>query len=281
MISVHHHEDAASFLRHVAPFLEADEERYGLLLGLARRFAGEQAQGEEFVFATVQEADDIVGVTMRTPGHKVLLSDLPMDAIAPLAHSIAERLDAVPGVQGELTRARAFAALWSGSRSVTMREGRAQRIYVCHKVIEPQPTHGAMRPATVDDRLLLIDWCRAFMVDVASEAPTNVEAYVDRALSVGAMILWDVDGEPVSTAMTSRKTPRGASVSLVYTPPRHRGRGYASNVTAALTARMLDSGKSFTTLYTDLANKTTNKIYPAIGYRPLTDEIEIWFDPVS
>jgi hypothetical protein len=44
-----------------------------------------------------------------------------------------------------------------------------------------------------------------------------------------------------------------------------------------LSARILDSGKAFCTLYTDLANPTSNAIYQRIGYQPLGDFREIRF----
>ena len=56
--------------------------------------------------------------------------------------------------------------------------------------------------------------------------------------------------------------------------PEFRGRGYASNCVAALTQKMLDQGRKFCFLYTDLSNPTSNKIYQQIGYRPVCD----WMD---
>ena len=82
------------------------------------------------------------------------------------------------------------------------------------------------------------------------------------------MYLW-ADGEPVAMAGTSGQTPNGARVGPVYTPPALRGRGYASACTAALSQLLLDEGRRFCFLYTDLSNPTSNKIYQAIGYRPV------------
>jgi uncharacterized protein len=57
----------------------------------------------------------------------------------------------------------------------------------------------------------------------------------------------------------------------VYTPPELRGRGYASACVAALTQQLLDSGRRFVFLFTDLANPTSNSIYQTVGYRPVSD----------
>jgi predicted GNAT family acetyltransferase len=42
-----------------------------------------------------------------------------------------------------------------------------------------------------------------------------------------------------------RETAHGIAVSLVYTPPRWRNKGYASSCVASLTKRVLDNGKDF------------------------------------
>jgi predicted GNAT family acetyltransferase len=57
----------------------------------------------------------------------------------------------------------------------------------------------------------------------------------------------------------------------VYTPPGLRGRGYASALVAAVSQLALDRGAATCALATDLANPTANRIYQALGYRPVTD----------
>jgi uncharacterized protein len=81
------------------------------------------------------------------------------------------------------------------------------------------------------------------------------------------VFLWEADGRPVSSAHTTRPTRHGISIGPVYTPPGERGKGYASNLMADLSQRMLDGGKRFCALFTDVDNPTSNKIYECIGYR--------------
>ena len=59
---------------------------------------------------------------------------------------------------------------------------------------------------------------------------------------------------------------------------RTASRGYASNLTAAVSQALLDEGRTFCFLYTNLANGTANRIYQAIGYEPVTDAVMIRFD---
>lgn len=66
-------------------------------------------------------------------------------------------------------------------------------------------------------------------------------------------------------------TPTGIRIGPVYTPPEHRGAGYASNLVAAASQRQLDAGRSFVFLFTDLANLTSNHVYEALGFEPVSD----------
>lgn len=46
---------------------------------------------------------------------------------------------------------------------------------------------------------------------------------------------------------------------------------------AALSQRMLDGGREFCCLYTDLSNPTSNDIYMSLGYEPVCDADEYLF----
>jgi hypothetical protein len=151
----------------------------------------------------------------------------------------------------------------------------SQRIYEATEVIARPPVGGAMRAAGEQDRELVLDWLRAFMLEVIPEdSPEDAAGFLERnaADPAGRLVLWD-DG--VSIAGCGGPTPRGIRVGPVYTPPELRGRGYASALTAELTGQLLAGGRDFCFLFTDLANPVSNSIYARIGYRPVTD-VELW-----
>ena len=75
----------------------------------------------------------------------------------------------------------------------------------------------------------------------------------------------------MSWAGVGGRTPNGTRIGPVYTPPSERGHGYASALVAAASQAQLDEGLAFCFLFTDLANPTSNHIYQAIGYEPVTD----------
>jgi predicted GNAT family acetyltransferase len=78
-------------------------------------------------------------------------------------------------------------------------------------------------------------------------------------------------------ALKTRPTDKGATVGGVYTPPEFRKKGYATSCVAEISRAILQGGKQFCALYTDLANPTSNSIYIKIGYQPVCDSVEHTF----
>jgi predicted GNAT family acetyltransferase len=136
-----------------------------------------------------------------------------------------------------------------------------------------------MRVATADDTALVARWLDGFFADIHEPSFRDVRAIAEERIAQRVIHLWNDAGRLVSMAAYAGRTPNGIRVNLVYTPPEHRGRGYASNLVAALTQKLLAEGRRFCFLYTDLANPTSNKIYYALGYRPVCDNLRIDFTP--
>ena len=146
-------------------------------------------------------------------------------------------------------------------------------------VIPPRPAPGTMRTAEPSDHGLLVEWLMAFWGEVHGDHnAVNAPRVADRWLRSPerTMYLWEHSGT-VSMCGVSGRTPNGIRIGPVYTPPEHRGRGYASSCVAAASQLQLDRGRRFCFLFTDLANPTSNHIYQAIGYRPVCDVDEYHF----
>ena len=157
-----------------------------------------------------------------------------------------------------------------------------QGIYALDLVVPPAVPRGRPRPATPEDRPLLVRWWGEFGAEALGSLEQDEEQNgrtVDHKLATpgNGIALWEFDGEPVCAVGYGSPTPTGVRIGPVYTPPQHRGRGYASALTADVSAEQLAAGRSFCFLYTDLANPTSNKIYAAIGYRRVCDSIQYAF----
>jgi predicted GNAT family acetyltransferase len=179
----------------------------------------------------------------------------------------------LPGVVAPAPFSGVFAEEWHRLSGQPYELGMAERLYQLEKVNVVTGVPGCMRRATEEDRDLLHLWLAEFHAEALGETDTaRAGLLVDRFLhSEGQGIyLWE-DGRPVSMSGYSRPTPNGIVVLAVYTPREHRGRGYASANVAALSQLLLDQGRKYCFLYTDLANPTSNHIYQAIGYKPVSD----------
>jgi predicted GNAT family acetyltransferase len=146
----------------------------------------------------------------------------------------------------------------------------------------PKGVTGAMRAATVADREQLIAWWILFVDEALSDRPeerAGAERAVDARLhsKTSGIALFVVDDKPVSLAGFAGPTPHGIRIGPVYTPKALRGHGYASALTASLSKQLLDEGRKFCFLFTDLSNPTSNKIYTNIGYREVADVDQISF----
>ena len=284
--------NATPFLEKMRTQLESHEVRNGLMLGLALRveknpiYYGEASP----YFATAENADDVVVAALITPPHGVVLSSpreychpetVAYAEITPALQAIAENLHtekwAVPTVHGPSVVATRFAELWCELTDSTYDVDSEQRAFELRKVINPRYSTGHLRQATAADYDLAIAWFRAFGQEALPAEEGSDDKHEERLhksvkqkLADEQLFFWE-DPEPVCTVGLSRPTTRGISIGPVYTPPEQRGHGYATSAVAQLSQQMIDAGKEFCTLFTDLANPTSNSIYQKIGYRAVGD----------
>ncbi|MDP9363216.1 MAG: GNAT family N-acetyltransferase [Chloroflexota bacterium] len=280
-LTVLRHGDAAAFLRRSRTFLVAREAEHNLLLGLAGQLVEDPARYVAAPYlATVERGGEVVAAALMTPPDN-LQSSLADDQAAPgaIAADVRAGWAALPGVAGPTAEARAFAERWRELAGQPFRLGMAQRIYALERVVPVAGVPGAARRATAADRTQLADWMVAFSKEaLGDEHAKQAERAVDLRLGgPGAgFFLWE-DGAPVCMVGFTGPTPHGIRIAPVYTPSALRGRGYGSAATAAASQALLDEGRRFCFLHTDLANPTSNRIYQAIGYRPVIDVTEFRF----
>jgi predicted GNAT family acetyltransferase len=273
--SVQRHANAHAFLDRAGPWLLRAEAENNLILGIAAALAADGAT--DAWLATVEHGSDVVGCAFRTPPWKIGLTRMPQDALPALVDAVRHVYGQVPGVLAPEPTARQFAEAWQERTGQTFRSGMRQRIYQLDRVVPiERQVDGSLRPARPADVPLLVAWSDAFFSETGIPARDS-SAAVAEWMRRDALFVWDVDGEPRSMAGRSAETPNGVRVGYVYTPPEHRGRGYASTCTAALSQLMLDSGRRFCFLYTDVANATSNRIYRDIGYEPVIEAGDYWF----
>jgi predicted GNAT family acetyltransferase len=258
------------------PFLLEDEPANCLMIAL---LAAPSSLADRYM-GTVRDSAGVRGVAFHTP-IKFLLSRMDREAaqaLAAHAYPFIPDLDEMLGPQPE---ADAFATEWSNLSGHLPRSGRSERIYMLDAVQAVPEMPGAMRPVREGDRAIVLPWIEAMGAEIGETMTReDVEGVFERNVCDGTLFLWE-DGGPVSMTGARGSTPNSRRISLVYTPPELRGRGYASALVAAVSRRVLDSGVRWCVLYTDLANPTSNHIYQEIGYRPVCDAQEYVLRPHS
>jgi RimJ/RimL family protein N-acetyltransferase len=214
------------------------------------------------------------GAFIRTPPRPAMLSAMPPAAAESLAAALSSTT--LTGVGAPTAVTEAFAAEWHRLTGATSRVWGHQRLFRLTTLTPPAPPPGKARVAGPGDRDLLMDWTAAFQREVGEE-PAGVAEFIDDKLSYGGMILWETDGEPVSMAGASRMESGMVRVQAVYTPRRHRAKGYAGAATVAVSQAALDAGATEVVLFTDLANPTSNALYRRLGYTPIQDRTIVEF----
>lgn len=269
--------DADRFRAKVWPFLAADPVRRTLpMTVLDAVVAGVYADA---LLASVTDDDGaVVACTVQTPPHPLIVASTSSEAVAAVIDVLPAGHE-LPGIVGLDPWADEAAARWCASRRVEARVGHRQRLFRLDALVVPRPAAGRSRPATTDDVDLLVAWGAAFMAEAGIDAPGPTPATLRPRLAEGQIHVWvDGDGRPASYAARGRLLEAHARIGPVYTPPELRGRGFASNLTAAVSQTIMDEG-GVPVLFTDLANRTSNGIYQAIGYVPVADATEIRLTP--
>ncbi len=271
------HQSPREYWDAALPMLLEREAENCLAIGIAHFLVHEQPDAKCPLFS-VQEGERTLAAGWLTPRHPLGLTELPPEAV-PLVVDLAQQLGApVSAVVAPAATASSFSDAWQRARGCTIQKEISQRIFQATTIVRAAPVPGTFRQATDAERGLLEDWHHAFMVECHLGDDRQAAAEFSRqGIATGSRYVWAVGTELVSMVGFGGPTPNGIRVNWVYTPPELRGRGYASAVVAAMSQKLLDEGRKFCFLYTDLSNPTSNSIYQKLGYRPVCDSMHITF----
>jgi predicted GNAT family acetyltransferase len=278
MLRLRTYASAAEFLTVTEPSLRREEAINNVIYGIALAQAAHPDRITTPPFlATVHAGSVLAYAALMTPPWRLLLyAETPAPPFALLIEQLRHGGWSVPGVTARSPLAEQFAAAWGAATGAQCTIDVRMRVFELRTVIWPPLPRGHLRLATVDDLKLVHRWYCEFSKEAVHNDPLPTMEGMRRVVEDRSVYLWE-DGEPVSLAARGRRLPHGASVGPVYTPPEKRGRGYASACVAALSQAILDAGAHYCTLFTDLANPTSNHIYQRIGYRALCDFDEYSF----
>lgn len=229
------------------------------------------ASGAATVGAAVQVRDAALLTTGLAPAH---------------ATGVAQALTRdhlnLPGARGTRSSTTAFATAWSELTGAAAKLTDVEPLYRLGELAAPAGVAGSSRPAAGRDVELLVDWLDAFFVEafgVTSDRSAR-RAYLDEiAVADGDVVLWTSGTAPVSMARVHAPLAGMARIGPVYTPPEHRGRGYAGAVTAAAARHARQRGAREVVLFADAANAVANRVYRRIGFVAVDEHVQYSFQP--
>lgn len=282
--------DPDVFLRAAGPHLASDPVLTTVVGTVTQRMSAEFAAGvpwDESVprwwLVVRGDRGEVLGMGMRTAHfgpYPPYLLPMPDEAAVDLARTLYERGEEVLGVNGALPATRVCAEELARLTGGTAEVRQHTRLFELGEPVSPRPPAGELRPAVEDDVDLALDWYTAFARDADEQAGRPAGSHHDlgedrgtmsRRIADGRLWFWeDETGERVHLTGANPPAFGVSRIGPVYTPREHRRRGYASAAVAEISAQIVADG-SRACLFTDQANPTSNKIYEALGYRPVVD----------
>jgi predicted GNAT family acetyltransferase len=260
-------------LEEAGPFLQSDPIRHNVILTLLEARIAAPQPGNYWI---VRLDGDVVGVALQSPtDFRATVTPMARPAVTALVEAIVDQGAPVPGVNGEAATIARFAGHWTERTRSAARPVEGERIYEVERVVTPTGVPGHVRAAERGDRDFVVASFEGFESETGDSGGHAPAVVADYRLRLGHLWVWD-DGTPTSVAGLSEPVAGVVRVGLVYTPPDHRGRGYASALVAAVSKRVLDRGLRCI-LYTDLGNATSNAIYRAIGYHAVEEALRYEF----
>jgi len=280
--------DPAEFLAAAGDHLAADPAISTVVTTVAHRAVSQQAEGtmapDRAWWLVVRDSSGtVVGAGMRTATaapYPPFLLPMPYEAAVAVAHTVHERREEVLGVNGSLPTVELFATELARLEGGRVEVAQHTRLHELGELRPPRSVPGRLVAASELDVELVTEWFTAFMGDADEQAgrPRDASAHevpdrpeMLRRLRTGRLCFWvDETGERVHLTAANPPSFGVARLGPVYTPPAQRGRGWASNAVAEVSRRLQAEGARVC-LFTDQANPTSNKIYAALGFRPLVD----------
>jgi GNAT superfamily N-acetyltransferase len=282
-------DDPSDFLDAAGTVLAEQPVLSTVMAGIAERIRSQRAAGIAWPdgvpcwFAVVLERDRVVGTAMRTApfgDYPAYLLPMPEAGVHLLTRTLLDRGEPVLGANGALPAVQQFCDDMAVATGRRPRVGQHTRLFELGELVAPRPVPGRLRAARSEEQELVASWYDAFMADADEQAgrepgesphDATSDEELARRIAGGRVFVWaDEDDAPVSLTVASEPAYGVSRIGPVYTPKARRGRGCASAAAHAVSGLLRGRGERVC-LFTDQANPTSNKIYEAIGYRPLVD----------
>lgn len=277
MMEIRQYHSVSDYLVATEQFLEFRELENNLLLGQSRKFVRNFTNSTNHLFINGILNGEIKCSVVKG-NDKALLGSMSEDQKlieAICAHFLEKKIQ-INGVIGEKKQANIFAENYQKEIATVKPLVLCQlnKIGLLHK------PNGHFELATIEDLPTIALWENLFrkeadLMPIASEE--LIKSSIIRRIKNNEIYKWILNDQLVSMASKIRDTRNIAFIGNVFTPPIHRGNGYASSCVHQLSELMLKSGYKSCGLYVDQNNGSLEKVCKRIGYEPGPEFLDILF----
>ncbi|RUP48735.1 hypothetical protein BC936DRAFT_144089 [Jimgerdemannia flammicorona] len=289
-----------SFFAATKSILEKHDVYNGLSIGNISRCIQYPDRFQNPYMTSVFRGPDLVLTAIRIPPSGLVLSyteEIDDTALRLIASDLLAVYGArpdpetpgrgIPGVVGVKPLAYRFAEIWADMTAQRYDIHLEMTIYQLTAVQWPTnraefESRGRLRLAEEDDRALVRVWLEQFTVDCGLRNEVDFDSMAGVTIGDRRLYLWEVNTESggttvVSMAARARPTNKGITINMVYTPPEHRGKGYSSITMATLSSLLLAEGYEYVSLFANVKNLISNRVYQKVGYVVLGEQMDLGF----
>ena len=266
-MQISHLRDIALLDPNVTAFLAGDELRNNLPVGILERLTQDSSRYTDYHLFVVEDAGRPLAYAHLTPPHPLCLAEGEEAALVFLAQYLKTSNFPLLSLQGSVRSLETFLKAWPELKAKVITEDR-QGLYQLKQVTMPPATGAIWEVARLEHLDVYAEWLQKFCEDIG-EPSEDFEACKSgqrQRIEAGDLYCMTIAAQPVAMTVAGRRLPHGRTLGQVYTPPRYRGKGYASELVARLSAHLLGSGFDYCALFTQMSNPTSNRIYQRMGY---------------
>lgn len=226
--------------------------------------SGEYTYKPPFWFCTVEVKSNVIGAAIYAIPDGLVISDMPSAALRTLLDKFSAEFPSPIRVIGEPEAAKFIATYMESSTGTLLLQSTGWFVGKLDCLNTPRlHAPGVLRVATESDLDLVTQWGR----DYGKEKPAFVDIpeFMTSKLNSGELYIWE-DEVPTTIITVSGRTESGVRISSVYTPPRHRGFGYASSTVAKMCENLLRSGHRYIVITWRIGDPI-GKMYQRLGFR--------------
>ena len=185
----------ASLFHFRVPTWNSNESENNLPIGLAYRLAEDPHYygPESPLLLSILEQGKVVGVAVRTPPHRIILSRIDANIQVAIVHLIRYLRGIntrIPGVVGPAAEAQVFSDCWiEDQHSVSSKIVMRLRVFEARQVADLPLSQGKLRLARMDDHLLMAQWFVAFSEEIGEPADLESAKKTRRTAHQGSTII--------------------------------------------------------------------------------------------